>query len=163
MDAAILEAAARQHYARTENGRDISAGGANEGLALISGAPIEEQSLSKDPATAKQVLLDSARAQGDEAGHVTMMFGTTAWLDANGDTVTNGDNGRSHMLSITNINEQDNTISYKNPWNSSEIITQDLDDFAALQASVNQDSELEGMASIAYTTEPLGASSTTSD
>ena len=62
-----------------------------------------------------------------------MTFDSVAWYDKDGNVQTLPGNG-GHALSVTEINAENNTISYVNPWNSSEIITVDLDDFVALQA-----------------------------
>lgn len=136
IDVAILEEAARQYYEKNED-RDIGEGGMEEGISLLTGLNVDEHPADSDPEVLKDDLLKMAQdhAEGDGEGAI-MMLATDTWMTAEGEIHENGDRGMGHMMAITDINEEENTISYVDPYDSKTIITQDLDKFAELQSSV---------------------------
>ncbi len=136
IDVAIIEAAARKYYAATK-GRDTADGGRAEGVELLTGINVNKIVANQTPEWLKQEILN-ANKEHKESGHgdIIMMFATDTWRNPDGSLHDVGDNGGGHMLAIVDIDEEANTISYINPWDSSEIITEDLDQFVETQTQV---------------------------
>ena len=136
IDVAILEEAARQYYEENDD-RDINDGGNKEFIELLTGLDVNKGYASSNPSETKEMIIDQGKKHdGYEDGNIIMMFASDTWMTSDGQIHDIGDNGSGHMLAITDIDEDANTISYVNPWDSTEVITQDLDEFAEQQSEV---------------------------
>jgi hypothetical protein len=135
IDVAILEEAARQYYV-TVVGRDDISGGSHEFMTLLGGRSSfdefnsrYENYQSESGEVSAELVKEWLLEQAAEEDGVAIWLGT----DYNPETQSLFDGG-GHALAIVDINVENNTISYVNPWDASTLITQNLDDFCQEQA-----------------------------
>ncbi len=114
LETAVLEEAARQHYAETQGGRDINnPGWPREAFQLLTGQ-------RSTPITSAEQL--RYLVENDKDG-LTISFTATPGLDGSA-----AGNGTEHAYTVTSIDYATNTVYYTNPWDSGNVRTMSIDE-----------------------------------